>query len=172
MSRVGALSECPFQGDESIHSAGNGRPCSAPSTGGWPWFPHACYVSYGTLGGHHKEHRLVRRGHSTTSCRGSFYLCPMADSPMHTGAPVHVVARNNHAREGEGCDLEGHGASRACPAVCCVGMAGGILVLHRGNLFLGGFSVPRAHPGRGRAGSPGCVLAKAVFNKILSSSLQ
>lgn len=24
MSRVGALSECPFQGDESIHSAGNG----------------------------------------------------------------------------------------------------------------------------------------------------
>lgn len=23
MSRVGALSECPFQGDESIHSAGN-----------------------------------------------------------------------------------------------------------------------------------------------------
>lgn len=23
MARVGALSECPFQGDESIHSAGN-----------------------------------------------------------------------------------------------------------------------------------------------------
>lgn len=31
MSRVGALSECPFQGDESIHSAGNGM--SAPCTG-------------------------------------------------------------------------------------------------------------------------------------------
>lgn len=128
------------------------RPCSAPSTGGWPWFPHACYVSYGTLSGHHKEHRLVRRGHSTTSCRGSFYLCPLPDSPMRTGAPVHVVARNNHAREGEGCDLEGHGASRACPAVCCAGMAGGIAVLHRGNLFLGGSSVPRAHPGRGVLG--------------------
>lgn len=30
MSRVGALSECPFQGDESIHSAGNSMsmPCA------------------------------------------------------------------------------------------------------------------------------------------------
>lgn len=30
MSRVGALSECPFQGDESIHSAGDSTspPCA------------------------------------------------------------------------------------------------------------------------------------------------
>lgn len=35
MSRVGALSECPFQGDESIHSAGNSMsvPCAEHGSG-------------------------------------------------------------------------------------------------------------------------------------------
>lgn len=34
MSRVGALSECPFQGDESIHSAGKGTSVPADEHGG------------------------------------------------------------------------------------------------------------------------------------------
>lgn len=43
MARVGALSECPFQGEESIHTAGNGD-----STANWPPSPQMS-LSYSLL---------------------------------------------------------------------------------------------------------------------------
>lgn len=73
MSRVGALSECPFQGDESIHSAGNGL-------GGF--WGHLCGPWHKEVGG--RQHRGMFLAHCS-----------------HTGgsySAAHVLTRSDHVR--------------------------------------------------------------------------
>lgn len=62
MSRVGALSECPFQGDESIHSAGNGTCRRALHSAGAVW------RAYGTRGGGRWQHTALCSCLSRSSC--------------------------------------------------------------------------------------------------------